>query len=109
MTMEITGPFKLGTLQNDSGGQELHLDFTAEFRAMNLAQQVDSMQNYINSLINEISRLDEKDANRQGMLTIVQVAEQLLPHIQANEIPLEETIVISLQQHNPFGNITLQS
>ena len=107
--MEINGPFNIGTLQNDMGGHELHLDFTAEFRAMNSAQQVDAFQNYINSLINEISRLDEKDANRQGMLTILQVAKQLMPHIQANEIPLEETIVISLQQDNPFGNITMQS
>ena len=77
--------------------------------ALNSAQQADAFQNYINSLINEISRLDEKETNRQGMLTILQVAEQLMPHIQANEIPLEETIVISLQQGNPFGNITLQS
>jgi len=107
--MEINGPFNIGTLQNDMGGHELHLDFTVEFRAMNSAQQADAFQNYINSLINEISRLDEKDANRQGMLAILQVAEQLMPHIQANEIPLEETIVISLQQDNPFGNITLQS
>ena len=107
--MEINGPFNIGTLQNDMDGHELHLDFTAEFRALNSAQQADAFQNYINSLINEISRLDEKETNRQGMLTILQVAEQLMPHIQANEIPLEETIVISLQQGNPFGNITLQS
>jgi len=107
--MDINGPFKIGTLQNDMGGHELHLDFTADFRAMNSAQQADAFQNYINSLINEISRLDEKDVNRPGMLTILQVAEQLMPHIQANEIPLEETIVISLQQDNPFGNITLQN
>ena len=107
--MEINGPFKIGTMQNDMGGHELHLDFTPEFRAMNSAQQADTFQNYINSMINEISRLDEKDTNRQGMLTILQVAEQLMPHIQANELPLEETIVISLQQDNPFGNINLQS
>ena len=107
--MEITGPITIGTLQNDMGNHELHLNFTAEFRAMNLAQQADSFQNYINNLINEIGRLDENDANRQGMLTILQVAEQLMPHIQANEIPLEETIVINLQQDNPFGNITLQN
>ena len=107
--MDINGPFNIGTLQNDMGGNELHLNFTADFRAMNSAQQADAFQNYINNLINEISRLDEKDANRQGMLAILQVAEQLMPHIQANEIPLEETIVISLQQDNPFGNITLQN
>jgi hypothetical protein len=107
--MEINGPFKIGTMQNDMGGYELHLDFTTEFRALNIAQQADAFQQYINRLINEISQLDEKDSNRQGMLTILQVAEQLMPHIEANEIPLEETIVINLQQDNPFGNITLQS
>ena len=107
--MEIKGPFKIGTLQNDVGGYELHLDFTHEFRTLNVAQQADALQNYIGDLINEINRLDEKDSDRQGMLTILQVAEQLMPHIEANEIPLEETIVINLQQDNPFGNITLQS
>jgi len=107
--MEIKGPFKIGTMQNDMGGHELHLDFTAEFRALNVAQQVDIFQHYIDTLVEEIGRLNEKDANRRGMLTILQVAEQLMPHLQANEIPLEETIVVSLQQDNPFGNITLQS
>ncbi len=107
--MEIQGPFKIGTLQNDTGGYELHLDFTPEFRAMNLARQADSFRKYIDSLTLEISRLDEKNTDRQGMLTILRVAEQLMPHIEANEIPLEETIVISLQQDNPFGTITLQS
>lgn len=107
--MEIKGPFKIGTMQNDMGGHELHLDFTPEFRAMNIAQQSDAFQNYIDKLIIDISNLDEKDPDRQGMLTILQVAEQLMPHIQANELPLEETIVISLQVDNPFGNITLQS
>jgi hypothetical protein len=35
--MQIQGPFKIGIMQNDMGGDVLHLDFTAEFRAMNLA------------------------------------------------------------------------
>ena len=96
-------------MQNDMGGHELHLDFTAKFRAMNIAQQTDAFQRYIHDLINDISRLDPDDPNRRGMLTILQVAEQLMPHVEANEIPLEETIVISLQQDNPFGTITLQS
>jgi hypothetical protein len=107
--METKGPFRINTKQNDMGGHEPHLDFTAEFRAMNLVQQIDAMQNYISSLANDITGLDEQDPNRQGMLTILQVAEQLAPHIQANEIPLEETFVVSLEQDNPFGNITLQN
>ena len=43
--MEINGPFKIGTLQNDMGCHELHLDFTAEFRAMNSAQQDNTFSN----------------------------------------------------------------
>jgi hypothetical protein len=107
--METKGPFRINTKQNDTGGHELHLDITAEFRAMNLVQQVDAMQNYISSLANDITGLDEQDPNSQGMLTILQVAEKLAPHIQANEIPLGETFVVSLEQDNPFGNITLQN
>ncbi len=107
--MEISGPFKIGTMQNDMGGQELHLDFTQEFKAMNLAQQIDSFKNYIAELINDIAQLEESEPNRRGMIMILQIAEQMLPHIEANEIPLEETIVVGLQQDNPFGNITLQS
>ncbi len=107
--MEISGPFKIGTMQNDMGGNELHLDFTQEFRAMNLAQQIDTFKNYIAELINDIAQLEESEPDRRGMIMILQIAEQMLPHIEANEIPLEETIVVGLQQDNPFGTITLQS
>jgi hypothetical protein len=105
--MEISGPITIGVLDNDSGGRELHLSFRNEFRILNLPQQIESFQNFINSLNKEILQLDESDANRQGMLTILQICEQLLPHIEANELPLEETIVVNIQTHNPFGNITI--
>lgn len=107
--MIINAPFKIGILDSATGGRELHLDFTAEFRSLNLARQADEFNDYIHNLINEISRLDEHDANRQGMITIRQIAEQLQPHIEANEIPLEETIVIELQHDSPFGNIRLET
>jgi hypothetical protein len=107
--MIIDAPFKIGILDSAMGGRELQLDFTEEFRRLNLAQQADEFSNYIHRLINEISRLDEDNADRQGMITIMQIAEQLQPHIEANEIPLEETIVIELQQNSPFGNIRLES
>ena len=107
--MIIDAPFKIGILDTATGGRELQLEFTEEFRHLNLAQQADEFSDYISRLINEISRLDESDADRQGMITIRQIAEQLQPHIEANEIPLEETIVIELQHDNPFGNIRLES
>jgi hypothetical protein len=105
--MEITGPIKIGILDNDTGGRELHLDFRNEFRVLSLQQQTESFRNFISALINQIHQLDESDANRQGMVTILQICEQLQPHFEANELPLEETIVVNIQSHNPFGNIKI--
>jgi hypothetical protein len=107
--MEITGPLSIGFLDNDTGGRELHLSFKPEFRVLNLQQQSKAFQVFISTLINEIQELDEQDANRQGMLTILQICEQLKPHVDANEIPLEETIVVNLQTQSPFGNIKIMN
>jgi len=107
--MEITGPLNIGVLDNDTGGRELHLSFRPEFRVLNLQQQSATFQDFIKTLINEISKLDASDTNRQGMATILQICEQLQPHIDANELPLEETIVVNIQSQSPFGNIKISS
>ena len=105
--MEITGPLNIGVLDNDTGGRELHLSFKPDFRILNIQQQSESFQAFITTLHAEIQKLDETDANRQGMMTILQICEQLKPHIDSNELPLEETIVVNIQSHNPFGNIKI--
>ena len=105
--MEITGPLNIGVLDNDTGGRELHLSFKPEFRILNLQQQTESFQAFISTLINQIQKLDASDINRQGMTTILQICEQLKPHIESNELPLEETIVVNIQTHSPFGNIKI--
>lgn len=105
--MEITGPLTIGVIDNDTGSREIHLGFKPEFRILHLQQQSEKFQEFITTLINEIHKLDESDPNRQGMTTILQICEQLQPHIDANELPLEETIVVNIQTHNPFGNIKI--
>ncbi len=105
--MEITGPLNIGVLDNDMGGQELQLSFKAEFRSLPIQQQTAQLQEFIKTLIKEIYLLDASDANRQGMTTILQICEQLQPHIDANELPLEETILVNVETHNPFGNIQI--
>lgn len=105
--MEISGPLNIGVLDNDSGGRELHLSFKPEFRVLNLQQQTGKFKAFIKTLVNQIHQLEESDSNRQGMMTILQICEQLQPHIEANELPLEETIVVNIQSHNPFGNIKI--
>ena len=105
--MEITGPLSIGVIDNDTGGRELHLSFKPEFRILPLPQQAETFQAFIDTLKTEIQTLAETDPNRQGMLTILQICEQLKPHIDANELPLEETIEVTLQTQNPFGNIQI--
>jgi len=106
--MKITGPLKIGILENDMGGREVHLDFTPDFRALNLQQQIETFRKFIVDLANDINALDEDNADKQGMLTIYQICEQIMPHIESNEIPLEETIVVNFETENPFGNIQIQ-
>ncbi len=105
--MEISGPLTIGVIDNETGSRELHLSFKADFRILTLPQQTETFQDFINTLNKEIHSLDETDPNHQGMLTLLQICEQLKPHIDANELPLEETIEVTLQTQNPFGNIQI--
>lgn len=103
--MLIEGPLNISIVDTDTGDRELHLKFSAEFKALKLNQQCDSFHEFIHYLKAEIDLLEESDPNRHGMLTIQQIAEQLLPHIESNEIPLEDAIVVNIQADSPFGNI----
>ncbi|MCK5262872.1 MAG: hypothetical protein KAJ92_04265, partial [Gammaproteobacteria bacterium] len=78
-------------------------------KALKLNQQCDSFHEFIHYLKTEIDLLEESDPNRHGMLTIQQIAEQMLPHIEANEIPLEDAIIVNIQADKPFGNIEIKS
>ena len=103
--MLIEGPLNISIVDTSTGGSELRLEFTPEFKALKLPQQSDSFHEFIHYLKTEIDVLEEHDPNRHGMLTVLQIAEQLLPHIEANEIPLEDAIVVNINTDNPFGNI----
>ena len=106
--MKITGPLKIGILENDMGGREVHIDFTSEFQAANLQQQIETFRVFIANLAKDIDALEDTNPDKKGMLAIHQIASQMMPHIEANEIPLEETIVVSFETENPFGNIQIQ-
>lgn len=97
--MEITGPLKIGVMETpDRPGWELHIDFRPEFRSLPLAQQGEAFRAYISGLAADISTLAEDDRNRQGMLMVQQIAEQLLPHVESGDLALGETIVVEIAQ-----------
>jgi hypothetical protein len=102
--MHINGPFKLAVVESqDALGHELHLDFTQGFCALGVADQASAMRRYRAELQRMILDQPEDSADRQGMLAIQQVVEQLLPHIAAGEIPLGEAIVIQIGPESPLG------
>jgi hypothetical protein len=97
--MLIEGPLRVSIVETTDGlGRELSLSFTDSFRALPLAEQGPTLRAYIENLRDMIDEQEEEDtAERQGMLTILQVAEQLQPHGAAGEPALEETLVVEVQ------------
>lgn len=97
--MDIEGPLKIGVLDKGDGtGWELHIDFRDDFRGLDLATRGQAFRDYLVSLNADIVNLPDDDRNRSGMLIVQQLCEQLLPHIEADEIPLSETLVVEIQQ-----------
>ncbi len=91
--MDINGPMRIGVLQTDgAAGWGLHFDFRDEFQALDLSLQAEEFQRYLTTLESKIASLPEDDRDRQGMLLVQQLSEQLLEYIQTGELALNETI-----------------
>ena len=95
--MLIEGPLKIGVMRDENRlGHELHIDFTDEFRGMDLEAQGETFRDYLQLLNAEIPKLDAEDRNRAGMLIVQQIVEQMLPHILAGEMALADTVVVDI-------------
>jgi len=105
--MEIQGPFTVAVNDNNETGlRELHLGFKPAFQQLSLDERLVHLKDYLQTLEQDIQ--SETDANnQQGMLTILQIAQQLQPHLQSDEIPLDETIIIEIgpSQSSPFDDL----
>ena len=97
--MEIDGPLKIGVVETPGqGGWELQIDFRPAFRELKGLEQSRAFRTYLSQLASNISALPQDDRNRQGMLLVQQIAEQLLPHVESGELALNETIVVEIAQ-----------
>jgi hypothetical protein len=105
--MLIEGPIKFTVNQGDSNqGYELYLSFELSFQQQPLGQQADSFRHYLMTLNEALSgdvTLDER--NRQGILMVQQIVEQLLPHVEVGELDLAETINIHIRPDSPQVSI----
>ena len=105
MTMQIDAPFSVSIIDNtDSQTRELHLNFTEAFQTCPLEERVKLFKDHIKKLSSNLN--NEADAQTtQGMNTILQISEELLPHIVDNEIPLDEKIIIEIGPSSPFDHL----
>lgn len=97
--MDINGPVKVGVVEpSPEGNYELHISFTDEFKAADLADQGERFRAYLAELAGALGggALDARDA--QGVMLIQQICEQLRPHIEAGEVALGDTLVVEVQR-----------
>jgi len=105
--MDISGPMRIGVLQTDgAAGWELHFDFRNEFQALDLSQQAEEFQNYLTTLAGEIASLPEDDRDRQGMLLVQQLSEQLQEFITSGDLALNETIKVQVEQSAAVSSLS---
>ncbi|MCG6967168.1 MAG: hypothetical protein LJE59_11715 [Chromatiaceae bacterium] len=96
--MQINGPLKVAVVEpSPQGNYELQISFTDDFKAADLAAQAEQFRAYLADLRQALSA-DLDGRNAQGVMLVQQVCEQLLPHIEAGEIALGETLVIEVQR-----------
>ena len=105
--MEIQGPFTIAVNDNNETGlRELHIGFKPAFQQQALEKRLAAIKVYLTELQEKIEA--ETDANnQQGMITIMQISHELLPHLETDEIPLDETIVVEIGpiQTSPFDDL----
>jgi hypothetical protein len=102
--MEIAGPLTIGVVDKLDGiGRELHIGFTEEFRRLPLREQGQLFDAYVAELGAAVWEMPEDDPDRAGMLLVLQIAEQLLPHVAAGELALGDVIVVELGGGLPIG------
>lgn len=103
--MQITGPFHIKIIDNtDTLSRELHLSFTPRFQQSPLPARMDILRDHMLQLQQNVEQVED-EATRQGMLMLLQIAEQLYPHIEQDEIPLDETIVIEIGSSSPLDKL----
>ncbi len=93
--MQTLAPFSVSVHDPKPNLRELHLSFTSEFQQMPVEQRLESMRAYVEVLIDQAKSLQDQNSQR-GVVTLIEIIEQLLPHIQSESLPLHETLVVEM-------------
>ena len=93
--MDAVAPFDISVQDPKPNLRELHFSFTEAFQQMTVDQRLEAMRAYVESLIKQAD--DIKDVGEQrGLITVIQITEELLPHIQSDSLPLHEVLIVEM-------------
>jgi len=95
--MKIDGPLSVNVKDDDiQAKRTLEITFTDAFQQLGHNEQVAAMKSYIQTLFQNAESLPQGQAEREGILLIMQICEQLLPMLQQQELDLAETISLEM-------------
>lgn len=104
--MEIEGPLKFSIVSyDDSDDREIHAVFKEEFQSLELQEQANQFTDHVSSLRSRASALEEGSQEREGILFVLQFLEELVPLVQAGSVPLDEAIIVKVQEQSPLNNL----
>lgn len=101
--MLIDGPFNLQIMEAD-GTRELHITYKEAYQALDLPSRVQQMLQHLQDLQANYQASSDP-AEQQGMQMIMQVISQILPYIEADDISLDEAIVLELEKTTAISSL----
>ncbi len=93
--MDVVAPFEISVEDPKPDLRELHFSFTKDFQEMTLDQRIEALRAYVESLIKQAETLVDAESQR-GIITVIQITEQILPHIQSASLPLQEVLIVEI-------------
>lgn len=95
--MKIIGPLSVSILDDDiQNKRTLEINFKQEFQQLEHSLQISEMKKYIQSLFQNAQPMQDNYADKEGLLLVMQICEQLLPLLQQDELDLAETITLEM-------------
>ena len=88
-------PFDIAVHDPQPNLRELHLSFTSGFQQMTVEQRLQALRAYIESML-EQAKLTDDAGTQKGLMMVIELTEQLLPHIQSESMPLQETLIVEM-------------
>ena len=93
--MDLTAPFEISVQDPKPDLRELHFSFTDDFQKMPVDQRLEALRTYVKSLVKQAETLVDPESQR-GIVTVIQITEEIFPHIQSDSLPLHEVLIVEI-------------